>query len=125
MGREQLDDFLSDQGGIDVQDKQTPWAHPWITVPCATTVRPDSVTVKPRAMSASWSLPTRAPSSTTTFLSKMARCTCAWRPTTTSSSSTESDTVDHECSRTPGDRIEPVTVAPDTMTPGETTESAA
>ncbi len=70
---QQLDDLLLDECRIDVKDEETTLAHAVITVPLATTVRPDSVTVKPRAMSASRSMPTRAFSSTMTLLSKMAR----------------------------------------------------
>src|SRR5690625_7898912 len=93
--------------------------------PLGTTVSPDSVMVKPRALSCSGSKPTRAPSSTTTFLSIMARSICAWRPTYTSSINTDRETEDQEFNFTPGDKTEPVTVAPDTITPGETIESAA
>ena len=86
---------------------------------------PDSVTVNPRARSCSWSSPIRARSGITTFLSMIARWIWAYRPTSTSSMSTESVTWAHECARTPGERIEPLTVAPETTTPGDTIESTA
>ena len=86
---------------------------------------PDSVTVKPRSRSRSASMPTMAPSSTTTYLSRMARLTTVLRPTVTPSMRTDSRTEDQEFTRTPGDSTEEMTSPPDTMTPGETIESTA
>src|SRR5690606_13025163 len=60
------------------------------TVPLGTTVTPDSVTTNPRATSCSWSTPTRARGWTTTFLSRIARCTWACRPMFVPSMTTES-----------------------------------
>ena len=86
---------------------------------------PDSVTVNPRSRSRSASIPTMAPSSTTTYLSRMARLTTVLRPTFTPSMRTDSRTEDQELTRTPGDRTEEMTSPPETMTPGETIESTA
>src|SRR5690606_8682108 len=95
------------------------------TVPFGTTTRPLSVTVNPRARSSSWSTPIRARSLTTTFLSTIARCTCAYRCTCTSSMSTELDTFDHECRCTPGESTDPAACAPEMSTPGDTIDSTA
>src|SRR5690606_26637014 len=93
--------------------------------PLGTTVMPDSVTVKPRSRSCSRSTPTCAPSAIRTFLSMIARWTPALRPTSTLSKITESRTEDQELTFVPGEITDPMTSPPETMTPGETSESSA
>ena len=77
-----------------------------MTVPLPSTVMPDSVTTQPRARSFAGSRPIWVRGGTTIPLSRIARWIWQWRPTITSSISTESETLDHEFTRTPGDRIE-------------------
>src|SRR5699024_11636065 len=62
---------------------------------------------------------------TTKHWSRHGRWMWQCRPTITSSISTESETVDQEFTRTPGDSTELETEAPETTTPGEITESTA
>ena len=85
--------------------------------PLPTTVMPPGDTVKPRARSCSGSTPTEAPSGTMTFLSMMAFCTTAWRPTCTLCRSSEVSTRDQLLTRTPGDSTHCRTRPPETITP--------
>src|SRR5690606_16926339 len=95
--REELDHLVLDERGVDVEhdeesghvrggafrfDPRRPpgerGGYSCVTcTPLPTTVMPVPVTVKPRRRSASWSTPTVAPASTTTSLSRIARCTVA------------------------------------------------
>src|SRR3954454_11148140 len=94
-------------------------------IPLPTTVMPESVTWKPRERSSSGSIPIRAPSATTTFLSRIARRTTACPPTSTPSISTLSLTVAQLCASTFGESTEFSTSAPDTTHPGDTIEFTA
>src|SRR5690606_8037785 len=96
-----------------------------MTVPLPITVMPESVTTQPRARSFSASRPIWVRGGTTTSLSMIARWIWQCRPTVTPSISTESETVDQEFTRTPGESTELETEAPETTTPGEMTESTA
>src|SRR5690606_27159584 len=101
--REELDDLVPDQSRVSAEHDKEPGrharcrrsggAHRVTRSPLPTTVRPDSVTVKPRARSRSASTPTDAPASTTTSLSRIARRTVASGPTSSRSNSTESTTL--------------------------------
>src|SRR5436190_1158544 len=99
--------------------------HARTTWPLPTTVTPPADTVKPRSRSRSWSTPTLAPSSTHTFLSRIARCTTASRPTSTPCIRTEASTSAYECRWTPGESTERRARAPESTTPAQTIESTA
>src|SRR5690606_7145870 len=91
---DELDDLLGQERGVDIRDQQA--GHGAITVPLPSTVMPDSVTTQPRARSFSGSRPIWVRGGTTTPLSMIARWIWQWRPTVTSSISTESETFDQE-----------------------------
>ncbi|BAS08955.1 hypothetical protein AHiyo4_23770 [Arthrobacter sp. Hiyo4] len=93
--------------------------------PLASTVMPESVTLKPRARSRSWSSPIAAPAGTLTFLSRMARLTTAPSPIFTLSIRTESMTLLPFPTKTSLDRTEPSTTPPEMTTPLDTMESRA
>lgn len=66
-------------GELTIREEGECGPHRVTRIPFGTTVTPPSVTVKPRARSCSWSMPTWAPSSTITFLSRIARLTTELR----------------------------------------------
>src|SRR5262249_10203588 len=96
---EQFDDLVMDERGVHIEHHQESGrrcglcsAHGTTGTPLPTTVRPDGVTVKPRARSRSGSTPILAPSLTMTSLSRIARPTKAFGSITARSKITESTT---------------------------------
>jgi hypothetical protein len=78
-----------------------------------------------RSRSSSRSTPISAPGSMNTSLSTIALRTIAPAPTSTPENRTESSTSARECRCTRGEITERRTVAPETITPGQTIESSA
>src|SRR5699024_8930363 len=139
---DQLDHLLGEEGRVDVRDQQAgrgggrglrarPCRHGMLrghgvmTVPLPSTVIPDSGTTQPRARSSSSASPVVVRVDTAMCVSLIARWIWQWRPTLTLPISTESDTVDHELMRTPGESTQLETWVPETTTPGEMIESTA
>src|SRR6185437_13878277 len=91
------------------------------TWPLPTTVMPPADTTKPRALSCSLSTPTTAPSGTSTFLSRIAFWTTAYRPILVLCMTTDRSTRDQLLTRTPGESTESRTRPPETITPLLTT----
>src|SRR3954466_2506651 len=121
---------LADVAGTGRLCRQAGGPTAWSTYfrtcsPLPTTVTPPSETVKPRARSSSLFTPISTPSPTTTFLSRMASRITARRPISVWSRTTDRSTVAQLCTRTPGERTDSRTPAPDTITPLDTTLSIA
>ena len=98
--------------------------HPMTFSPFPITTTPPAEMVN-RLASISGSTPTRAPGSTVTFLSIMARRTTAFSPMRTLSIITEPSTSARCSTKTPGDMTDRRTVPPEIIVPPETIESKA
>src|SRR5215207_1407799 len=130
---EQLDGLFPNQRGVGIEhDEQaassaaggrTAHAAARTREPLPTTVMPLSVTMKPRATSSARSTPMRAPASTTTSLSRMARCTVAPASMRARSKRIESATCAPEPTIAHGPSTLRSTCAPEMTEPSETIES--